>query len=82
MTWIGVSIALSVVLTIALNIWVRMFPNAARRVAREVTESSWTSSREPGSSHRVRVWAPWKAMILGSLILTILLNLVLWITRN
>ena len=31
------------------------------------------------NDRRVRVFIPWKAMVLGSLILTLVVNIVLWI---
>jgi hypothetical protein len=83
MTWLGVSIALSLLFTVVLNVAFRLFPDAGRRVARGITESYAPNARETRpSNHRVRLWAPWKAMILGSVILTIVVNLVLWIARE
>ena len=83
MTWLGISVALSVLLTVILNVGLRLFPDAGRRVTRGLAESSLRNAGEPRpSNHRVRVWTPWKAMILGSVILTIVVNLVLWITRG
>ena len=32
-----------------------------------------------GNDRRVRLLIPWKAMVLGSLILTLVVNIVLWI---
>ena len=32
MTWLGISIVLSLLLTIALNVGLRLFPDAGRRV--------------------------------------------------
>ena len=83
MTWLGISIVLSVLLTVVLNVGLRLFPDAGRRVARGMARPSLPSADEsrPGN-HRVRLWTPWKAMILGSVILTIALNLVLWIARD
>ena len=81
-TWLVVSIALSVVLTVVVNVGLRAFPDASRRAARRVTTlTAPTGRRAPTSDRRVKVWMPWKAMILGSVILTIMLNLVLWIAR-
>jgi len=83
MTWLGISIVLSLLLTIVLNVGLRLFPDAGSRVARGMTQPRLPSSGEkrPGGD-RVRLWTPWKAMILGSVILTIALNLVLWIARD
>ena len=81
MSWLVISIVLSVVLTVALNAGLRLFPAANRRVTSAATEREWPPVGETREGNRrIRVWAPWKAMILGSLMLTIVLNLVLWIT--
>ena len=83
MTWLGISIALSVLLTVVLNVGLRLFPDAGRRIARGMTQASFPTADEARpSNQRVRLWTPWKAMILGSLILTIVVNLVLWIARG
>jgi len=78
MTWLVASVVLSVLLTVILNVGARLFPDAGRRTARRIDESTW--GRDP-SDRRIRVWAPWKAMILASVLFTIVLNLVLWIAR-
>ena len=69
---------MSVVLTALLNIGLRAFPAAGRCVARGLAEL--TSPDHDGAherDRRLRVFAPWKAMIVGSAILTIVVNLVL-----
>jgi len=81
--WLAISIALSVVLTVLLNVGLRLFPGAGRRVAREVSKLTLPTTEETrASDRRVRVWTPWKAMILGSVVLTIVVNLMLWIART
>ena len=81
MPWLVLSIVLSVLLTVVLNVGLRVFPDASRRVARGGTKHAWPAAEETRTSDRaVRVWMPWKAMIVGSIVLTILLNL--WIGRN
>ena len=83
MSWLVTSIALSVVLTVFLNVGLRLFRGNSRRDTPAATEAGWPAPEWPAahatrpSDRRVRVWAPWKAMIVGSLVLTILLNLVL-----
>jgi hypothetical protein len=55
---------------------------AYRRVTSAVTKPDWSSPDETRtSSRRVRVWMPWKAMIVGSVMLTVVVNVVLWLTR-
>ena len=79
--WLVISLVLSVLLTVILNVALRAFPDASRRIARGVTKHAWPTSDETRTGDRaVRVWMPWKAMIVGSIVLTILLNL--WIARE
>jgi hypothetical protein len=76
--WIVVSVAMSVVLTALLNIGLRAFPDAGRRAARglaELTSPDYDGGHE--RDRRLRVFVPWKAMIVGSVILTIVVKLVL-----
>ena len=78
--WLVISLVLSVLLTVLLNVGLRVFPDASRRIAREATKLMSPTAEETRMSNRsVRVWMPWKAMLLGSVILTIVLNLVFWI---
>jgi Protein of unknown function (DUF2905) len=78
--WLVVSVALSVVLTVLVNIWLRAFPDAGRSVARTIAERTSSNVGDVRAhDRRVRVFVPWKAMIVGSLLLTVVVNLVLWI---
>ena len=82
MQWLVVSLVLSVVLTLLLNIGLRAFPEASNRLARRLDELASQDADDPdGPDHRVRMIIPWKAMIVGSIMLTIVINLVLWIGR-
>ena len=79
--WLVVSVALSVVLTVLLNVGLRAFPNAGRRVARRIADlTSPNIDNAHGYECQVRVYVPWKAMIIGSVVLTVVLNFVLLIT--
>jgi hypothetical protein len=79
--WLLISIGLSVALTVLLNLALRAFPDAGHRVARNLAKLTSPKVEDArGNDCRVRVFMPWKAMILGSLILTIVINLMLWIT--
>lgn len=79
--WLVLSVALSVALTVLLNVGLRAFPAAARRVARGLTRlTPPTVDDARAHDRRVRVFVPWRAMILGSIALTVVVNLVLWIT--
>ena len=81
MPWLTVSIVLSVVLTVFLNVALRVFPGASRHIARTVTRP-WSPSPDGTRTGDKRVWVPWKAMIVGSVVLTIVLNVALWIARD
>jgi hypothetical protein len=78
--WLVISIALSVILTVLLNVGLRAFPGAGDRVARSFSTFTSRNADEARTNNRsVRVFVPWKAVILGSLILTVVVNVVLWI---
>ncbi len=80
MHWLAVSLVLSVALTVALNLGIRAFPGAGDRAARRLEELATRDiDRRPDPGRRVQVFVPWKAMIVGSLILTVLVNLLLWL---
>jgi hypothetical protein len=77
--WLLVSLVLSVVLTVLVNVFLLAFPDAGRRAAERLEQlASPAEGDGPRSSQRVRVFAPWRAMLVASVILTILVNLVLW----
>ena len=71
MSWLGVSIVLSVVLTLVLNAVIRLFPRTSERAATGLAD---LAAPRPGDDRRVRVYAPWKAMLVASLVLTLVLN--------
>ena len=68
----------SVVLTVALNALPALFPNAARKAEARLIRSmeAQHADRIDPSTPRVRVFFPWKAMLIGSLALTVLVNVV------
>jgi hypothetical protein len=74
--WLAASLVLSVVLTIVLNVLIRMFPRTSERAAQGLTDFA---TRDVADSRRVRVFAPWKAMLAVSLLLTVALNLAIWL---
>jgi len=79
--WLLISIGLSVAFTVLLNVGLRAFPDAGDRLARNLAKLTSANIDDARRNHRrIRVFMPWKAMILGSLILTIVINLMLWIT--
>jgi hypothetical protein len=71
-----ISVGLSLVLTVVLNLALWLFPSAWSRLRegtqRLVGDVPPRADGEPG----VRVIVPWKLMLLGSLALTVVLNLV------
>ena len=79
MHWLVISVVLSVILTVLLNVGLRAFPEAAHRLARSFTTFTSPSADARRNDRRVRLLIPWKAMVLGSLILTLVVNIVLWI---
>jgi hypothetical protein len=77
--WLLLSVVLSLVLTLAVNILVRLFPGAARRSVDWFDDLSAQHADEPtGSRGRVRVVVPWKTMIAVSIALTVAINVLLW----
>ena len=74
MQWLAVSIVLSIVLTVVLNVVLRAFPRAGEQVGQKLAEVA--EQRPEGG-----VYIPWKAMLIVSLVLTIGLNLLLWLVR-
>ena len=81
MRWILVSVGLSLVLTVLLNVALKAFPNAGPRLVRRLDDlPPPTVDDAHRHQRRVRVYVPWKAMIIGSVVLTVVVNLALWIT--
>jgi hypothetical protein len=76
--WLVVSLVTSVVLTVLLNVAVRLWPRAADRGVDRFTD--WVDRQAPprpgDEPGRVRVVVPWKAMIIASVVLTVLLNVL------
>jgi uncharacterized protein YjeT (DUF2065 family) len=81
--WIVVSIVLSIVLTVVINLALWLFPGAGRRIAdglgRLADNADRTADDRRGS--HVRVIVPWKAMLIGSIVLTLALNLLVLLAR-
>lgn len=83
--WLIVSIVGSVILTLALNLLPVLFPKTSRRAQEHMIEEirkhhAQEDSDEPGP--RVRVFFPWKAMLIGSILLTVIVNLVSYLARG
>jgi type VI protein secretion system component VasF len=78
--WLAVSLVLSVVLTVVLNVALRLLPRASERAATQPPAVARPGVRKEASDRStVRVHVPWRAMLLGSLLLTVVLNVMLWL---
>ena len=77
------SIIGSIVLTIAMNVLPLLFPNAAAKVQRKIEDNARRAieQHEDDTQPRVKVFFPWKAMLIGSLVLTVLVNLIGYFSR-
>jgi len=75
--WLVVSVILSLVLTVLLNVALRVFPGAGDAMARRITEPT-ESDETTRSDGTTRVLVPWKAMVVASLVLTLVVNIILW----
>ncbi len=79
------SLVLSLGFTFVLNVVPRLFPNATRKAEaklhrrmQDVASMSRPVGKETGrqsSSGGVKVFFPWKVMLIASVVLTVLLNL-------
>jgi hypothetical protein len=79
--WLAPSIGLSIALTVLANVWLRASPGARRRVGEaleDLVAPPPVEEHEP--DRRFRVIVPWKAMLVASLALTVVINLVLLAT--
>ena len=70
--WLLTSLILSVGLTVVLNALPRLFPGARARMEDKLTQQMQPTGPD---GRRVRVIFPWKLMLIGSIVLTVLLNL-------
>lgn len=71
-SWLLTSLILSVGLTVVLNALPRLFPGARTRMEHKLTQQMQPPDPD---GRRVRVFFPWKLMLLASIVLTVLLNL-------
>jgi hypothetical protein len=72
------SIVGSIILTVVLNVLPLLFPNAATKVQKKIEENARRAieQHEDSNRPRVKVFFPWKAMLIGSIVLTVLINLI------
>ena len=82
MSPLGFSIVASIILTVVVNLVLWLFPGAARRLRDSPTRLTERSAEQSdGDPGRVRVFFPWKAMLIGSIVLTIAINVLLLLLR-
>lgn len=81
--FLTISIIGSIVLTVLLNLLPMLFPNAADKMQRKLQESARRSIEQQADEKQsnVKVFFPWKMMLVGSLVLTVLVNLVGYFSR-
>lgn len=81
MNFLIISIVASIVLTLVLNLLPLLFPKAAASAQRKLEENArrMIDQHEDEQRPRVKVFFPWKLMIVGSIVLTLLVNLIAWL---
>ncbi len=77
------SIVGSIVLTVVLNVLPLLFPKASNKIQQKIEENARRSieQHEDDNQPRVKVFFPWKTMLVGSIILTVLVNVIAWFSR-
>jgi hypothetical protein len=72
------SIIGSIALTLLINLLPLLLPGSTRRAKDRIARSveSQREAVERGEAPRVQVFFPWKWMLIGSLVLTVLVNVV------
>ena len=77
------SIVASIMLTVVVNVLPLVFPNFAAVVQKKIEENARHAieQHEDATRPRVKVFFPWKAMLIGSIVLTILVNLIGFLAR-
>ena len=82
-SWLAVSLILSVALTIALNVALRLCPGAGQRLGQSLERlATPPASSDERDQRRVRVVFPWRFMLVASLVGTLVLNLLLRLRRS
>ena len=77
------SIVGSIVLTLLLNFLPLLFPNQAANLQRKLEDHTRRSieQHEDQNQPNVKIFFPWKAMIVVSIVLTVLVNLIGFFSR-
>jgi hypothetical protein len=80
--YLVLSVVASIVLTVLLNVALRVIPGAGQRVDEALRRAAErVEPPDVAKRARVRVVFPWRLMLIGSLMFTVLLNLLLWLIR-
>ena len=81
--FLWVSIVGSIFLTVLLNLAPILFPKATEKLHKKIEESVRNSIEQQEDANRpnVKIFFPWKAMLIGSIVLTLLVNLVGYFSR-
>ena len=77
MSFLWASVVGSIVLTIVLNAVPRLFPGAARKAEQQLHDYLLDAedAKDPNTpARKVQVFFPWKAMLVASVVLTVLVN--------
>ena len=77
------SIVGSIVLTLLLNFLPLLFPNQAANLQRKLEDHARRSieQHEDQNQPNVKIFFPWKAMIVVSIILTVLVNVISYFSQ-
>jgi hypothetical protein len=77
------SIVASIVLTVLLNVLPLIFPDSAAKLQKKIEENARHAieQHEDATRPRVKVFFPWKVMLIGSIVLTLLVNIIWALVR-
>ncbi len=81
--FLTISLIASILLTVALNLLPMLFPKTAAKAERKIVKAMQETheNRVDPNRPKVRVFFPWKVMLLISIVLTIAVNLIGFIAR-
>ena len=79
MNFLVLSLVASVFLTVLLNVALWLFPDSGRRLEERIEETfERRADAADNDAPRVRVYFPWRLMLIVSIGLTLVLNLLRW----
>jgi hypothetical protein len=81
--YLVLSLVASIVLTVLVNVVLWIVPGVGERVGEALKRFAERMKPPTEESNRsaVRVVFPWRVMLVASLMVTVLLNLLVWVTR-